>query len=168
MATYPTILAGQRATASLLTSMQPITAVKSIDETVISTTTLQDDNELVVAVAANAVYELRMFLAYTTADTPDIKVGFSVPAGTTMSWSTRHLDPSVTSPTGIIYTGVITAADAAGLSGGGGGNMMCDVTGLVRVSTTAGNLQFRFAQLVSTASTTKVLANSWLKLTRFA
>lgn len=168
MPTYPVPLAGQRLTASLLTSMLTLHVNKAIDETVNNSATLQDDNELFLPVAASATYLLTMFLHYQTGDTPDIKFSWSVPSATTMRWSPHGIGNAVTSAIGDMWVGICTESSVITLGGGGGSAMTAQVMGTVRVSTTAGNLQFRWAQNTATVSDTKVLADSWIELKRIA
>lgn len=166
--TYPVPLAGQRITASLLTSMLPITVAKAVDETVNNSNTLQNDNELVLAVTANAVYHLQMFLLYNTTDAADIKIAWTYPTGMTMTWTHRAFDSSITAVTGVIYMGALTEVNTVSMGGAGSNSIGLMINGLVRVSSTAGSLQLQWAQNSATAVNTKVLANSWMKLTRTA
>ena len=58
---------------------------KSADETVNASSTLQDDDELTFAIAANEVWEFSCVLAYVSNTTADIKFQFSLPSGATMN-----------------------------------------------------------------------------------
>lgn len=167
--TYPVPLAGQRITASLLTSMLPLFVVKAADETVNNSATFQSDNELVLAVVANATYLLDMHVLYQSGTTPDLSIAFSVPAGTTMAWSPHGLDQLVSGNAGNVFLTKLSEAQGAGLGGAGTTTpVAARICGLVQVSSTAGNLQFRWAQLTINASNTTVFAGSWMKLTRVA
>lgn len=169
MATYPTILAGQRATAALLTSMQPLLVVKTVDETVNNSAVLQNDNELLLPVLANATYLLDMYLIYSTGDTPDFQIQISVPSGATKSWTPRGLGVLVTTFYGDQQsTAARTLPLSLGGGGGGGLELSANVQGIVRVGSTAGNVQLQWAQNSANASDTKVYADSWMRLTRYA
>lgn len=170
MATYPAPLAGQRITASLLTSMQPLIVVKTADESVISTVTLQNDNELVLPVVANATYLLEGCLFFSSATGADFTFDFAFPSGTTLKWSAFALNANADAfGSGSMVT--LALDDGADYTIGGSGTtniLTAEPNGLVIVSSTAGNLQLRFAQNGSTASNTTVYAKSWMKLTRYA
>src|SRR5262245_1092905 len=84
MATYPSILAGQRITAALLISMLPQTAYKVSNTDRTATTTFADDPDLSLPVVAGAVYQVEMRVYYATptgAAAPLFKTAWDVPAG---------------------------------------------------------------------------------------
>ena len=64
----------------------PLAAYKTLDETVTNSTTLQNDDALLVSLAANAVYLFAVLLDYEGAavGTGDLKYGWGVPTGATM------------------------------------------------------------------------------------
>ena len=84
---YPNILAGQRITAALLNSMQPQTVIKPTDQSVTSSTTVVNDNDLVSAVLASATYIFTCYLDYEggTTGSSDLKWVWSVPLAS--SWT---------------------------------------------------------------------------------
>ena len=63
-----------------------IIVTKSSDEVVNNSATLQDDDELKFAVSANEKWFSRLFLIWTSGTTPDLKVGFTAPSGSTIRW----------------------------------------------------------------------------------
>src|SRR5688500_16268650 len=65
-------------------------ARKTADESVTSSTTLQDDNHLSVAVAANSLYELTACLQYEAHADGDFKWVFEGPAGTSFPGGAVH------------------------------------------------------------------------------
>lgn len=167
--TYPVPLAGQRITASLLTSMLPLQVVKAAAETVNNSGTYQNDNELVLPVSASATYLLDMFLIYQSANAADITMQWSVPAGATMHWGMLGIDTATASTIGSWSAIHRTETEvAAAGSTGTTTPMIATPKGILVVAGTAGNLQLQWAQLVATASNTQVLAGSWMKLTRVA
>lgn len=166
MATYPTILAGQRATAALLTSMQPSFAYKLADETVNNVGTLQNDNELFLSVVP-AVYELSGHLKYVSNSTANFQVGWTSPASTTMAWTLHALDNGAVSSFGDYRAGSGAAGSSLIAGGGSGSTLALLISGTV-VVTTAGTLQLRWAQQVATVVNTIVYASSWIKLTRIS
>ncbi|GAA2915142.1 hypothetical protein GCM10010478_12780 [Streptomyces erythrogriseus] len=62
-------------------------ARKTADESVVSTTTLQNDNHLLLPVAVNATYTLFLMCIFSGATTGDIKFDWTVPSGTVLRWS---------------------------------------------------------------------------------
>ena len=76
-----------------LTSGATVKSVrKSSDQTVTSSTTLVNDSQLKFAVAASETYIFQAWLYTYAADgTPDIKVTFTGPAGSTVLWSSSQV-----------------------------------------------------------------------------
>lgn len=168
MARYPDLTAGQRLTATLVRSMLPLTIVKTVTETVNNSTTMQNDNELLLSVEANAQYLLTMMLIYSSGSTPDIKLGWSGPSGATMNWVPHGIGSSVGTLTGDIFTQSQNIGSTPALGGPAGLTSVAHVVGHLTVSTTAGTLQFRWAQNTADPSDTNVLATSWMRLERVA
>jgi hypothetical protein len=152
-------------------------AVVSASSESIANDTLQDDNELALTVEASAVYlvELLAFFTTGTSTAVDAKFGFTFPSGAvftyavfgytaaatandTTAWSTPA-SLAMSSPSGPNSRGVISTGTSPGSP--------VRIQGVLRMSSTAGTLQFQFAQSVSTGGTPLVReANSFLKLTR--
>jgi hypothetical protein len=59
----------------------PLAAVKTVDQSVTSSTTLVNDNVLAVPVAASSTYEFRLFCWFQAAAGGDFKFQFAGPAG---------------------------------------------------------------------------------------
>ena len=130
----------------------PTTVYKTADETVNNSTTLQDDDHISLSVLANEVWAFHMVLHSSSDATPDIKVGWSVPSGTTMSWRLH-------SSTGTAND----ESDTDQVSGSGVGVTMQDTYGgTIIVGGTAGTVQMRWAQKVAHASDAKILKGSYL------
>lgn len=136
---------------------------KTADEEVTNSTTLQNDDHLVLPVAASSRYFFHLFLR-VKGDTanPDIKFGWSLPTGGTMSWlgagETQNTAGELTeSSVETLTIGDISAANIEPVH----------YVGVVQVGATAGNLQFQFAQ--NTLDATNgiiVLAGSSLALVK--
>src|SRR3546814_10125325 len=88
---YPVIPAGARITDELLESMLPNVVVKSVAEPVTSSTALQDDDELLAPVAANAKYDVTLHLLHDSATAGDLQFTFSGPASATMRSEERRV-----------------------------------------------------------------------------
>ncbi|MFD5697435.1 hypothetical protein [Streptomyces lasiicapitis] len=168
---YPIPLAGQRLTAALLRSMQPQTVRKTADESRAATTTFADDTHLVFAAEAGAVYTMVGWIKYFTDPTPDIKLQFAVPSQCLGEWA--WLMPG--SGSGAAGTGGYSIRtetnDVASFRTGYGTSdsvHFTPVSGLFRMSTTAGNIALQWAQNTSNAAATILYTDSWLTYQRIA
>lgn len=164
---YPA--AGEDLTAStlqaLIKELRPVFVRKASDETVNNSSTLQNDDELLAAVEANAVYHFKLRLTVNSGTTPDIKVGFTYPTSTTLTYDIMEGE----TPSGAaanVLTGPYTQADAAVAFSTTGSDQPCWIEGLIVVSSTPGTFQVQWAQFAATASNTIVRAGSYLILRR--
>lgn len=154
----------------LARGQMPVAIVrKTADETVTSSITVQDDDQLVVAVAANSVYTVESFLIYDGDTTGDFRLTFTGPSGAAMDWTPNGASGSQSAGTGSIKLerqplGVESTLGASGA----GAKAVAMPRGLLSTGGTAGNLTLRWAQAVSSATATTVFANSWLRLTKIA
>lgn len=140
---------------------------KTADESVTSSTTLQNDDALALAVGANEVWEVEASIRYSGASaTPDLKMDFTSPAGASgvlaafgsVSTGDVHQAPQEWS-----ITGAFTQT-----FGTGGGVRTVLAKGVLITAGTAGNLQCRWAQNTSSADATTVKANSYIRARRVA
>lgn len=169
MATYPDIEVGDYVTADLLTSMLSVQVTKQADESVASSTTMQDDNELVLPVEANATYQLSMWVPYSsTSGTPDILCDFTVPSGADLYRSVYGVTNATAAGVGDIEWSANATAGTDDRRASYNGTNTLLIFGRLNTSATAGNLQFRWAQAVSDAAAVTVKAGSWMKLERTA
>ena len=151
----------------------PHIAVKTADEVVNNSNTLQDDDHLKWTVAANEVWLFELYLFYTVANAAsDFKMGWTVPSGTTMLWNPYVYVTDVTKDTRWPATGTATQTvlgegDTA-ISGAGTNNQQYRATGIVRVSSTGGTLQMQWAQNTAHASDSTLRKDSALILWRTA
>ncbi|MFE9064941.1 hypothetical protein [Streptomyces violaceusniger] len=150
---------------------------KTADETLTSNATLQNDDHLSAAVAANATYtfEVVLFTIEASGDfVGDIKTAFTIPASSTlhMMGTGAHVTdlssgtssnaewigrPSqTTSPTQTLSYGVGTSQTALVLKG------------IIITGGTSGTLQLQWAQNVSDASGLTIKAGSWMVAERVA
>ena len=174
--TPPTWSVGEDITAADLQIMsddlnalwtQPF-ARKTATESVTSSTTLQNDDELLVSVEANTTYVMELFMAYDGATGGDIKIGFTVPASTTG----RLIAAGLTS-TAAAYsddqtsTGTLATVYSFGAVGTGTDAGVL-LKGVVVTAGTAGTLQVQWAQLASSGTATRVFSSSYLALRRVA
>lgn len=149
---------------SLLTEVRPLPARKEATETVNNSATLQNDDDLFVAVTASAVYNLDGRLLYNGNSTADFKIGWTFPTGLTMSYTI--LGVYVATPTVFSTSDFIQTSNPA--LEGAGADRTAIMWGRVIVSSTAGTLQLQWAQNTANASNTTLLAGSYIRLTQIA
>lgn len=151
--------------------IQQVSAIKEADESVASSTTVQNDNELFVPLLANSRYYIEYFIVYSALEAADLKIAWSVPSGASMDWT--HGGLAGGHPTGgtdntalgRISRNALTETSEGWIGAAqdsGSAVIQCVVPGEGHVTTgaTAGNLQFRFAQWTSNATASIVYANS--------
>lgn len=132
--------------------------VKSADETISSSASLQDDNELAIAVRADASYRVELHIVYNSGTTPDFKFGWSFPSGATMSVGAYETFGA--------FGGFAQIQTDTPPADGLGADEPLWLTGGLFTSSTAGTLTFRWSQNTSDASNTTVRKGSYLCLTR--
>ncbi len=135
--------------------------LKGSDEIVNNSTTLQNDNELVLAVVANATYLLSCQMIQNSGATPAFKLDLTMPAGATWKpgWFTCGASAAAE------QTGVMSTPAINGVTGAGA-DAFVKFEAVVVISSTSGNIQVRWAQNTANASDTTVRAGSWLELAR--
>lgn len=128
-------------------------------------TTLQNDDDLFAALAANETVHFDAFLRHHGPVAADIKFAFTVPSGATLGWAPASglrlsvgdaivLQNETSSSGTAVSFGVATAA------------RMIHLTGFVVNGSTPGNLQLQWAQAVADASNTTVAQESLLYIRR--
>lgn len=138
---------------------------KTADESVTSSTTPQNDDELFFAIAANEIWAVDFSIFYWAANTtPDINVRVTAPAGASGGYGSMGLARSITSNVGSLET--FYNAISGGTNGAGayttGGDLVLKTWALVVNSSTAGNVNFQFCQDTSSATAITVKAGSFL------
>ncbi len=138
-----------------------IAKYKTADETVISSTALQDDDVLSFAIGANEAWALRIELHINANASGGFKFAFTLPSGASgrASWT--------------LGGGMGSSADADITAGGGGtgaGTLTAFyiICGNVINSTNAGTVQLRWAQNASFGTGTTVAKNTLLVATRIS
>lgn len=139
---------------------------KAADESVTSSTTLQDDNELTFTIAANEIWTYQIWLKIAVgALAADGKYAITVPAGATKVDGILTLDVAATGGVGNLNA-----------FGGGGGAFAVDntfetnllINGTVSNGATPGSVTLQWAQNASSATATTVKAGSFLVAHRVA
>ena len=163
----PTWTSGEVLTASDVNAwFVPLNAVKGTDETVTSSTALQNDNDLVLAVPANVTYKFDCLVIYTGATGGDIKWTWAVPSGATLLYQCLHNEGGGTG----LNNSTQAYSDLNTLQAAGGASQVeaVNMRGRMTTSSTAGNLQLQWAQNSSNATATIMRIQSNLTLQRVA
>lgn len=145
---------------------------KGSDESVTSSTTLQNDDALAYTVAAAGSFDFVIRLAVTSAADAagDVKIGFTFPTGT-LDFFGQGLDVSLASGNiGTTHHGTALGATSGSTALAFG---CSTTTSFIRlegtlVATAAGTLQLQWAQQASNASATTVKAGSSMKVRQVA
>jgi hypothetical protein len=136
---------------------------KTADESVTSSTTMQDDNHLLFAIGANEVWAFEMYVFYHGAAAGDISFALSVPSGATYRRGQMGLATGATTDTADVRIVSVTT----GSSGLGAINTseqaMAIHTGVVVNGVNAGFVTLQWAQASISGTATTVLTNSYLK-----
>lgn len=141
-------------------------ARKVSNQPIVASTTLVNDNALVVSVLANAIYVVDCVIKYDAPQAGDFKIGWTAPSGATFEYGCSGQNTGSTD-----YTGDQTAQFSLAATPGFGGisagvtNQAVIIKGLLITSGTAGSLQLQVAQN-SASGTTTVQAGSFLDLCR--
>lgn len=134
-------------------------------ESVTSSTTLQNDDDLFVPVVANAIYTLTAMVLYGGATGGDFKMLFRTPTSGSFTGMATGLVVAATTASdnaNIPMTG--NSSEVFGCLGAG--TQILTVIGRLVTAGTAGNLQVEWAQNVSSGTSTQVFGNSFLDLRR--
>ncbi|MFF7837541.1 hypothetical protein ACFZC6_01705 [Streptomyces ossamyceticus] len=169
---YPTPLAGQRITATLLRSMQPQVIRKTADTSRSATTTTTADPHLTIEVEANAVYIWDGWVKYFADPAADLTIDFTVPTNALGEWN-GFAAGSGTSGVGVT-TGYSIRTEANDVSQSRNFYGSTDLThgvkldGILRVASTGGTFSLDWAQGSSSATATILYTDSWLRFQRIA
>ncbi len=138
---------------------------KTADQTVNNSNTLQNDDELFLAIGANEIWELELtLLLKASSGDSDFKLKFAYPVGCTIRWgSVGH---ETTWPwngvgTGSAPTAIFVETDSAQF-GSMNGETGLILRAIVVNGANAGDIQLQWAQNTGTAEDNKVLKNSYL------
>lgn len=142
---------------------------KAANESVTSSTTLQNDDHFAFAVAASAFYTLEGYVMYdggAGGAVGDLKCDFTVPSGASFTWTNFGTNTGGLTQ----YNAATQAATVARAmpTNGGTASISFQLKGYLNTAGTSGTLQFRWAQNTSSATAVVVYASSWMVLTRIA
>jgi hypothetical protein len=139
---------------------------KPSDESIPSSTVLQDDDHLVLPVAANEIWLVRYNLKVTIPVTPQMKMAFTFPASGDINLSGTEFNAAGTL-TKITFQGTTTPTATQDFLGSAS-NRHIVLDGVFVNAGNAGNLVLQWAQNVSNASATIMKANSTLWAVKLA
>lgn len=170
---YPTLYAGQRITAALLSSMQSIDAYKSNNTDRTSTTTLADDPDLTTQLAANAVYRVIFRLHYAATNIGRFKTAWTTPTGASGSRTAVGPDQGVilsgTSSGGQGRYGVHNFTTACTYGTRDSSTNLCSaVEEAIVFTSSSGTLAIQWAQATSDTSITRLGQGSSMHVLRLA
>ncbi len=134
---------------------------KTAAESVTSSIALQNDDHLSFAIGVNEVWTFSILAPYTCSAAGQIRVAITIPAGATMDLSANALG-NVTPAHGNTQTG----GTAIQLDTTTGTSASLLASGTVVNSTTAGTVQFQWAQNASSGTSTTLLINGYLVANR--
>lgn len=147
---------GQRLLAADLQAALVRVSVKTADTSRTSTTSLADDPHLQATdIATSTRFGVHIVGTYNAAATPDLKVNFSFPTGTTGTFGG--------SDGTVIFSGVSLGTDF-NFTASGGSTVRFELWGTILTSTTAGNFVLRSAQVASNASASTLHAGTIMRL----
>jgi hypothetical protein len=132
------------------------TVKKTADQTVSSSTTLVNDNQLTFPVSANTIYAFNIFLSVSSAGGGGFYVAVNGPA------SPNRLRVSATNLSGF-NASAVTAYNTAIVGYSGAYSWFILFTGMISVGGTSGDVVLRIAQNVSDASATTFEKGSYLE-----
>lgn len=132
--------------------------VKSADETVNGSATLQNDDELLFAVGASETWQFEGVLFCTSGGTPNFKIAATGPSG-----SVGRLGVVVTSGAWSVEGDTEDLGTGISVTSPAGNPAVVHFYGAIANGANAGNLTIQWAQNTSDASNTIVHAGSYIK-----
>ncbi len=127
--------------------------VKQVDETIVSSTTLQDDNELFVPVRVNQAYGYQLHILLNSHANADFKYRWTIPSGAS---GTKKNQAWTTTPN---TTDLITATRAKNTSGS---DQSFDDIGSFKIASSDGFAQLQWSPNIDVVDSCTVKAGSWL------
>lgn len=180
---YPTLLAGQRITASLLSSMLPQVARKTADTSRSATTVSTADPHLQFSVVANAVYAWSGWVKYDGDPAADLVIVFTPPSGSLGEWAGHGVGITVIGATNTptIESNTVRSNgymirtesnDVAQFRTYGnlsvGNPLSVFLYGMLRVGSTSGTFSLDWSQSASSATATTLYTDSYIQMQRIA
>lgn len=145
-------------------SSAPTTVAKPSNETLASSTTLQDDDDLTFEIGANETWLVEYRLFYSSPTAADLKMDISGPSGVAGSYGIVALDTAATGTSGDVTVPSDNSLATDQVLGGAGFDVRLTaiVLATIRNGATAGSVTLRWAQNVSDADSTIVYKDASL------
>lgn len=138
--------------------LAPLAGVKSADQ-ITHNNTYINDPDMRFAVAANSIYEFRVFIRFSSPTGADFQSSFTVPAGA----GARLCRVGISSGGAVVVSNPFTDASNITSQGSGAGTEQCtNLFGTLFTASTAGNLIFQWAQVTTNAGNTTLMQYSYL------
>ena len=155
---------GSLLTGISLNGTTTLTAYKSADQSIVSSTTLTNDTHLVLSLESNSKYTLDgTILSVSSSATPDMKIVFITPAGSNMSIGFIAASLGVTRLAGVLE---VSGTASSSIPHTVNVAVTNHIGGYIETGNTAGVLQFQFAQNSVNAVAITAKKGSWIKLTK--
>ena len=145
----------------ILSRRQIFGAAKASDESLLDSTVMQDDNELVAALLASTTYRFYAAIKCSVNAAVDIKTAFTLPSGASGEFIGHQFGGT---DDAVQISGDVTAVQTTT----GYNPDLIVMTGQIVVGGTPGNFQFQWAQRVSSGTPITVQAGSVLEVQEIA
>lgn len=145
-----------------------ITIVKTADETVNNSNVLQDDDELVYSsnLASASLYQIFIYMIYTSDATADIKINPQISANGNMVFVANYFSTALALTVGAFGVNIGTGFSSDLTCGGNGANLViATLNGYLRTGN-ASTFKVRWAQATAQLLDTVVKAGSRLEITK--
>ena len=140
--------------------------IKASDESVTSSTTLQDDDDLQFTAVASGVYDVEIaFTALSTSSTPDIKCVLQETDGAFLIVGHNYGGPGVSSPDSLAFSATNSAITIPLI---GNAVEAFHLKGIYTAGGSGGVFKFQWAQGTSDGTATTVQAGSWMRALKIA
>ncbi|GAA4221562.1 hypothetical protein FHR32_005137 [Streptosporangium album] len=141
---------------------------KTADESVVNSTTVQDDNDLTVTVGANRVYDVLLRLKLEGGSNGDFSYNWTLPSGASIDLAVTSMSTVVSGNEASIYNHSFPGGDRLLGMNTTPATASIVMQGLLIVGGTSGAVTFRWAQATSSTTTLFVKATSYMILRRLA
>lgn len=139
----------------------PYFAYKTADETIGGTTSIQNDNDLVLSLPADQSFFVKAVIAYGSPAANDFKFDFTVPSGASGNYVFDRYAGGVWIGASQVAWTTVTAVDGADLS-----PLYVELSGLLHIASTPGSFQLRWAQNGPAGGVVSCKQDSFLMATR--
>lgn len=143
------------ASTPFTSSAESLKVRKSSNESVTSSVTMQNDDHLKLVLLENKTYIIDgVIFASSTSATPDIKIAFFAPTGSTITIGYTNDVNEMVLASGATSSAIALPANTP---------TSIHVKGTVKTTSTSGDFQLKWAQSQSSASPTTVMEGSYLR-----